>query len=183
MSIDVRVACIAPYSGAESGCQDVPLPSRSIGTARSVAPFIVMSPMRPPPSCCMFIGAIVAAGAALAGAVVIPGIGAIVAAGAAVAGAIVIPGIGAIVAAAAGMPGIACIGSDAKAEPGGRITAKVAARMMALRGDDRAGLMTARSYHTPTRGVYPTRGAPQRSRSPALGSDTPTCIDKCQYSD
>jgi hypothetical protein len=66
MSIDAGVARIAPYSGAESGCHAVPLTSRSIGTARSFAP-------------CIVVPGILIDGL---GAVVMPGIGAITGAGA-----------------------------------------------------------------------------------------------------
>jgi hypothetical protein len=148
---------MAPYSGAESGCHDVPLPSRSIGTARSVAPFIRMSPMRMPSSCCICIGAVDAGAGVPAGA----DVGAD-GTGAALAGAVVIPGIGAIVAAGAAvcMPGIAFIGEDATAAPGGRtITKTIPARMVPRGDNDGAGLMTAPRYHTPTPGVYPTQGA------------------------
>ena len=114
--MEVGVACIAPYSGAESGCHDVPLPSRSIGTTRSVAPFIVIPAMFVPPPCCMFIpGAIDALGAGDAGPMCIPGAMELIAgAGVGVAGAgvgdaflagavvgIGIPGMGAIVGCAA----------------------------------------------------------------------------------
>src|ERR1700738_4248340 len=91
MSIDAGVMCIAPYSGAESGCHDVPLPSRSIGIARSVTPFIVI-PVIPGS---MFMpgmrGVELVAGAGL-GAVVMRGVGAMV-----------MPGIGAIVGDGVGL--------------------------------------------------------------------------------
>jgi hypothetical protein len=94
----VGVMCIAPYSETDSGCHDVPLPSRSIGTTRSVTDFIVIPDIAPP--CCMFIpGAMDALGNGVAGPIGMPG--AMVACGFmdgdGVAGPIVIPGIGAIV--------------------------------------------------------------------------------------
>ena len=88
------VARIAPYSGAASGCHDVPLPSRCIGTAMSVAPFIVISGVCVPPPRCMSIpGAMEALGVGDAGAIGSDGPGFIVGGGL---GAIVMPGIGAI---------------------------------------------------------------------------------------
>ena len=101
MSMEVGVMCIAPYSGAESGCHDVPLPSRSIGTSRSVAPFIVIPAMFTLSPCCMFIpGAMDALGVGDAGPMCIPG--AMVPAGGDGLGASVMAGIGAIVGAGEG---------------------------------------------------------------------------------
>jgi hypothetical protein len=83
----VGVACIAPYSGVESGCQDVPLPSRSIGTARSVESDMLVPPMP------MLVPGIGAAGEA-AGVSVARGAGDV--AGTAVGMGIGMPGMGAV---------------------------------------------------------------------------------------
>ena len=88
--------CIAPYSGAESGCHDVPLPSRSIGIATSVEPFIVIPDIGDGDAMFMpGIGAIVGLGDGFAAV----GAGVVFFAGAAVA--MGIPGMGAIVGCAA----------------------------------------------------------------------------------